>query len=79
MKIKIKQIRQQKSITIRQLAALSGISKTELSDIETGKKIPTAYTLCAIAKALQVTICDLVDCKDDWIGKKKEPAPCCQT
>jgi transcriptional regulator with XRE-family HTH domain len=65
MKILIKKIRQQKNITIRQLAALSGISKTELSDIETGKKIPTAYTLCAIAKALQVTLCKLVDCDND--------------
>lgn len=65
MKIMIKQIRQQKKITLRQLAALSGISKTELSDIETGKKIPTAYTLCAIAKALQVTICQIISCDDD--------------
>ena len=65
MKILIKKIRQQKNITIRQLAALSGISKTELSDIETGKKIPTAYTLCAIAKALQVTLCTIISCEDD--------------
>jgi transcriptional regulator with XRE-family HTH domain len=61
----IKQIRQQRHMTLRQLEALSGISKTELSDIETGKKIPTVYTLCAIAKALQVTFCQLISCENN--------------
>ena len=65
MKIKIREVRKKKHITIIQLEKLSGISRAEISDIETGKKIPTAYTLCSIAKALQVTICTIISCEDD--------------
>ena len=65
MRIMIKSIRLEKHMSLRELAMLSGISKSELSNIETGKKIPTAYTLCAIAKALQVTICTIISCEDD--------------
>jgi len=65
MKIKIRTVRKQKHMTIIQLERLSGISRAEISDIETGKKIPTAYTLCAIAKALGVTICTIISCDDN--------------
>ena len=61
IKILLGKVRYDKHITLRQLAALSGIGKSELSNIETGKKIPTINTLCAIARALQVPVTDLFE------------------
>lgn len=58
--LKIKQIRQQKGISIRKLSALTGLPISTLSDLENNKKIPTPQVLAAIAKALGV------DEKDLW-------------
>jgi Helix-turn-helix. len=49
-------------MTIIHLEQLSGISRAQISDIETGKKNPTIYTLCQLAKALKVPITDLFKC-----------------
>ena len=65
MKIRIREMREQKQMTIIHLEQLSGVSRAEISDIETGKKNPTLCTVCALAKALKVQPCDLFDCKDD--------------
>ncbi len=51
---KLKELRLKKSITIRQLAMMSGVSKSQISDIETGKSMPTILTLCQLAEALHV-------------------------
>lgn len=50
----LKDVRMQKGISVRKLAELTGISKTYISDIENDHKIPTIYTLCIIAVALDV-------------------------
>lgn len=47
------------NLTDRQLAALSGISKTQINQVESGKANPTIHTLCALALALNVSPCDL--------------------
>ena len=54
IKIKLKEVRQKKNITIRQLAVMSGISKSQIADIENEKSIPTLYSLCKLAVALHV-------------------------
>lgn len=50
----IKEVRQSKGISVRELAALTGMSKTYLSDVENNHKSPTLHTLCHIAAALDV-------------------------
>ena len=59
IKSKIKEVRQSRNISVRKLSAMTGISKTYLSDIENNKKIPTIYILCSIAVALNVKPEDL--------------------
>lgn len=45
--------RMQKNMSARQLAMLSGVSHTEINNIENGKKHPSVLTLCMIAAALK--------------------------
>lgn len=42
----------QNNMSARQLAMLSGVSHTEINNIENGKKHPSVVTLCMIAAAL---------------------------
>lgn len=58
MRIKffIKDIRKLKKMTLKQLAIKSGVSKTQINDIEKGNKIPTIFTLEAIATGLGTNI-----------------------
>ena len=62
MKIRIKlyEIRTAKNLSIRQLAELSGVSKSERNNIENGLKYPRVDTLVYLADALQVNWSDLV-------------------
>lgn len=46
-------------LTLRELEQASGVSKTEINDIENGKKSPTLDTLELLAAGLKVSICDL--------------------
>ncbi len=59
--ILLKDIRQQKQISLEQLAKLSGISKSHLSYIERQEKEPTITVLIKIAKALNIDIKDLYE------------------
>lgn len=49
-------------LTLVQLEALTGISKTTLNNIENGKTSPTLRQLYAIATALDCNVSDLYDC-----------------
>ena len=51
--------REKRDLTVRQLAELSGVSKTEINDIENGKKHPTVPILYKISLALEVPFGDL--------------------
>lgn len=61
MEILTWQARTEKNITLKQLEALTGISKTTLNYIENGITSPTLRQLEAIAAALEVTISSLYD------------------
>lgn len=50
-----------KNLTLKQLEARSGISKTSINDIENGKISPSLYQLECIARGLNVKITDLFD------------------
>lgn len=50
---KIKELRENKRMSIRELAKISGVSKSQISDIENGRTHPTIPTLCLLADALE--------------------------
>ena len=54
MELYIKTVREERSISIRKLAAMTGISPSHIVRIENGESMPTISTLCKIAKALDV-------------------------
>lgn len=51
--------RDQAGLTDRGLAELSGISKTQINQIEDGKANPTLRTICILSLALGVSPADL--------------------
>jgi len=53
--------REYRGYSQQQLSELAGISKPYLSQIETGKRTGTTEVLSAIAKALDLTIDDIVE------------------
>lgn len=55
----IREIREQQNMSIRQLAELSGVSKSHISDIESGRRMPTVYILCVLATAMEVQPAEL--------------------
>lgn len=61
MIIKTWQARKQKGLTLKELEALCGISKTCLNNIENEKTSPTLQELECIAIALDVKITDLFE------------------
>lgn len=58
----IKQLRKQRGLTIRELSEESAVSRSYISQLETGQKIPTIDTLCKLAKALKCRPEDLYKC-----------------
>lgn len=61
MEVRLWQARKDKDLTLFQLQKLSGISKSCLNNIETGKTSPTLKQLEKIAKALNIRITDLFE------------------
>lgn len=53
-------IRQQKSLTLRQLSSRSGISLTHLSEFERGIKEMSSELLSSLASGLQIQQSDLI-------------------
>ena len=54
IKFKIKEIRENKGISLNQLSKISGVSSTHINDIERGIKEPTLSMLIKIARALEI-------------------------
>lgn len=61
VKYKIKQIRAEQGITLRELEKKSSVSKSELSNIERNNTDPTLKTLLMIALALKVNLTQLFE------------------
>ena len=59
----VREIRQSKNLSIRQLADLSGVSKSNISALENNQIMPTVHTVCCLAVALGVDLTDLVSYK----------------
>lgn len=64
MQIHIKDVRLRYNMSINELARISGISKSHLSNIENGGKIPGLDVICKIAKALEVEPQELFSCEE---------------
>ena len=54
VEILLKQVRQNKNITLNRLSERSGISTTHINDIENNIKSPSLYVMVRLAKALEV-------------------------
>jgi len=61
--IKINQLRQEKSYSLKQLSKASGLSLSYISEIEKGKKYPKPDKLFQLAKALDTSYDELVSLK----------------
>ena len=61
---RLKQLREQRRITLTALAGTTGISKSTLSRLETGQRRPTLELLLALSKAYRVPLDDLVAAPD---------------
>lgn len=61
MQLRIKHFRQNKGLTVEQLAEMVGMSKSYVSEIENGKKQVNGRRLEAFALALGVRPADLIE------------------
>ena len=62
---RIKKIRLNKGLTQEQLATRSGLAKSYISLLESGKKIPAIFTLSKIADAFGISIGNFFEITDD--------------
>ena len=58
--------RHEQNMTQKQLAKKAGVSTAMISFIENDKRQPTLYVIASIAKALKVTLNELVIIKDPY-------------
>ena len=68
-KMKLWNIRSERNITIRELANLSGISKSEINNIENERYSPMLSQLEKLAAALDMGIVDLFDSEYKYAPK----------
>lgn len=57
--ILIKEIRKNKSLSQEKLAEKTGLDRTFISSVETGRKIPSLISICKLAKGLDIKLSDL--------------------
>src|SRR5262245_12299806 len=63
--IKVKKIREERHLTLGELAAKTGLSPSYLAEIQAGKKYPKAEKVVALAEALGVGYDELISSKLD--------------
>lgn len=61
IKIKVREVRKERGLSLRQLEILSGISKATICAIENNKESPTLDTLDNLARGLKISIHDLIE------------------
>jgi len=62
---KIKNLRTEKKLTLEQLASMSGVSKSMLSQIERGRTNPTLAILWTLTQSLEIAVSDLLNTDED--------------
>lgn len=66
MKLRIRELRSERGLTLQELAAEAGVSRSYLNELELGMKTINAARLRQIAAALDVSVTDLIE--DDPAG-----------
>jgi transcriptional regulator with XRE-family HTH domain len=61
MAVRLKALRERRGLTQEQLSEKSGIGRSHLARLETGKQDPTLSTLEKLAKALGVKVARLLE------------------
>src|SRR2546430_17721196 len=69
----IRQERQQRQLTIKELGEKAGLSEIYVGEIERGQKYPSAKVLESIANALDLDIADLLELMAEEIRYEREP------
>lgn len=72
---RVKQLRTERSLTLRQLSNRSGLDRSQISMIENGKLNVTMSTLIAIAKGLEVSLKEVSDFQAGLIGTEGDIGP----
>lgn len=81
MQLRVRELRKARGLTVQQLADLAGLSKSYMSELETGKKTANARRIEQIAKALSVRPFELLDDTSidagllDHIGRLAQMSP----
>ena len=68
----IKQARIEMHITQKQLSDLSGVKQATISAIENGRNQPTIPTIELLAKAMDLNICELINCSRKSVNIDRE-------
>ncbi len=63
IEILLKQVRQEKNMTLSMLSKKSGVSRTHINDIENNLKSPSLFVMVRLAKALDVEVTELYKIK----------------
>lgn len=63
IEILLKQVRQEKNMTLNKLSEKSGVSTTHINDIENNIKSPSLFVMVRLSKALDVEITELYKVK----------------
>lgn len=65
----LRRLREDRGLTLRALAKKAGVGFVSVHRIETGKQDPTLSMLVRLAKALDVTVAELIEGK---LARKRE-------
>jgi len=63
IEILLKQVRNEKNMTLNKLSEKSGVSTTHINDIENNIKSPSLFVMVRLSKALDVEITELYKVK----------------
>jgi len=70
----IRRERQDRRLTIKELGEKAGLSEIYVSEIERGKKYPSARVLESLAAALELSVADLLLLVADAIRAERQPS-----
>src|SRR6266487_1268972 len=69
----IRQERQSRHMTIKELGEKAGLSEIYVGEIERGQKYPSAKVLESLANALELDVADLLEFMAEEIRREREP------
>jgi len=69
--LRLKEVRTERGLSLRELARMASVSPSFLSQIENGKSQPSVATLYSFSKLLDVQIDDLFGTPDDEVAEEK--------